>query len=134
MSVRTASHALFITPRGRGDGFQASVRGHILDLVDPASYALAPTPDDLYIVSLAAGLAWTARRFLRAERLPDYVSVAAEWQTHSDPPTPADIALTVTVSERAEAVSDALTAALEQSLTARSLVTPIVRVSLEGAK
>jgi uncharacterized OsmC-like protein len=124
-------HSLFITPRGEGNGFQARVRGHVLDLIDPGSYALSPTTDDLFIVSLAGALAWSARSFLRAEGLPEYVSVSATWQTHDDPPALADIALTVTVSREAAAVQEALTSALETSLSTRSLATPTVRVSLE---
>ena len=58
----TSSDGLFVIPRGRGDGFQASIRGHILDLADPNSgHALAPTPDDLFIASIASGLAWSAQ-------------------------------------------------------------------------
>jgi len=74
----TSSNGLFVIPRGRGDGFQASIRGHILDLADPNSgHALAPTPNDLFIASIASGLAWSARSFLRSHRLPDDVSVFA---------------------------------------------------------
>jgi hypothetical protein len=65
-----ATHALFVVPNRRGDGFQASVRGHILDLIDPSSYALAPTADDLLVVSFASALAWSARSFLRTHGCP----------------------------------------------------------------
>lgn len=137
-SLATAPvHNVFVIPRRQGNGFQASVRGHVLDLIDPSSYALAPTTDDLFTVSIAAALAWAARRFLRARSLPDYVSVSAEWRTPEDPRSPADITTTVTVSSGAEAVTAALTAALttalENSLAARSLAKPVVRISLEGA-
>jgi uncharacterized OsmC-like protein len=131
--VPTSSHGLFVIPRGRGDGFRASIRGHILDLADPGSgHALAPTPDDLLIVSIASELAWSARRFLRAYGLPDDVSVSATWRTHEDPPSLADIKLTVTVPKRAEAVSAALAAAFANSLAARSLAEHLVHISLEG--
>jgi hypothetical protein len=126
-----ADHSLFITPRGEGNGFQARVRGHVLDLIDPASYALSPTTDDLFIVSLAGALAWSARSFLRAQGLPEYVSVSASWQTHDDPPALADIALTVTVSREAAAIQKELTSALETTLASRSRAQPVVRVSLE---
>ena len=124
-------HSLYVTPRGEGHGFQARVRGHVLDLIEPDSYALSPTTDDLFIVSFAAALAWSARSFLRAQGLPDYVSVCANWRTHDDPPAFADIGLTVTVSGQAADVREALTSALETSLAGRSLVKPVVRVSLE---
>ena len=56
------SGALVVSPHERRDGFWASIRGHVLDLADPHSgHALAPTPDDLFIVSIASELAWTAR-------------------------------------------------------------------------
>jgi len=122
---------LFIVPRREGDGFRASVRGHMLDLVDPTSYALAPTTDDLFIVSIAAALAWSAQRFLRERVLPDYVSVTATWRAHESPPHPADIELTVAVSKDAAGADAALTSALERSLDNRFLATPVVRVSLE---
>jgi len=125
------NHSLFITPRGEGDGFQARVRGHVLDLIDPSSYALSPTTDDLFVVSIAAALAWSARGFLRAQGLPDYVSVSATWRMHNEPPTFADIDVTVTVSVSAQPVQEALTNALETSLASRSVVQPVVRVSLE---
>jgi hypothetical protein len=126
-------HELFVIPRGRGDGFRASIRGHILDLADPGSgHALAPTPDDLFVVSIASEIARSARRFLRASGLPDYVSVSATWRTNADLPSPADIDLTVTVSRRAEAVSAALAAAFADGFAARSLAEPVVHISLEG--
>jgi hypothetical protein len=128
-SIQTLS----VVPRREGGGFRANVRGHVLDLIDPGSYAHAPTTDDLFVVSLAAALAWSARSFLRARSLPDYVSVSAERQTHEDPSIPWDISLTVTVSERARADAEALAAMLEQSLAARLAAAPVIRVSFEGA-
>lgn len=132
LATPTASHVLSVTPRGRGEGFQANVRGHVLDLVDPGSYALAPTTDDLFIVSVAAALAWSARAFLRSHGLPDYVSVAAAWQSPADDASPVGVSLTVTVSSDAEAFRDALNAALEHSVTTRTLAKPVVHLSLEG--
>lgn len=125
------SHRLFVLPRGDGNGFQATVRGHVLDLIDPGSYALAPTTDDLFIVSVAAALAWAARSFLRARGLPDYVSVSARWRTHGDPPQPGGIELTVTVSDRAVDESDDLAAEFEQSVAARFLTRPSLHISFE---
>jgi hypothetical protein len=127
-----ATHALFVVPNRRGDGFQASVRGHILDLIDPSSYALAPTADDLLVVSFASALAWSARSFLRTHGLPDYVSVSAEWQSDEGQPRPANISVTVTVSNSAAAIRVDLAAALENDLAARFLAKPVVRIALEG--
>ena len=131
------SGALFVSPHERRDGFWASIRGHVLELADPSSgHALAPTPNDLFIVSIASDLAWTARTILRAHGLPDDVSVSATWRTqeeHEDRPSLADINLTVTVSARAKAVRAALAAALEKILAARSLAESITHISWEGA-
>ncbi len=130
--VARASHALFIIPTRWGDGFTASIHGHMLELADPTDHRLAPSPDDLLIASIASDLAWSARRFLRAHALPDDVSVSARWQTTEGPPSLADITLTVTVSARATAVSGALAAAFANSLAARSVAEPVVHISLEG--
>jgi hypothetical protein len=124
-----SSHTLSIVPRGEGAGFRANVRGHVLDLIDPSSYALAPTTDDLFTVSIAAALAWTAQSFLRTHDLPDYVSVSAERRTGPDPSSPWDISLTVTVSERAEAEREALAAAFEHALAARLAASPVIDIA-----
>lgn len=133
-STSVSSHELFVVPRGQGDGFQASVRGHVLDLIDPTSYALAPTAVDLFVVSIASPLAWAARSFLRARKLPDYVSVSAEWRTQGEPPSVTNVSLTVSVPGSSEATRAALGAVLENSLTIRSIAQPVIRVSVEGAE
>jgi len=126
-------NGLFVIPRGRGDGFRATIRGHFLDLADPnAGHTLAPTPDDLLILSIASEYAWSARRFLRACGLPDDVSVSATWRTQEDPPRPADISLTITMSKRAEAMSAALVTAFETSLGGRTAGAPVVHISWHG--
>jgi uncharacterized OsmC-like protein len=130
--AKVSSLTLYVARRGRGDGFEASIRGHILDLADPDSgHSLAPTPDDLFIASIASDIAWSARNFLRALDLPDDVSVSAEWRTREGLRSLADLNLTITVSRRAQAVNAALGAALEQSLAARSLAEAVVRISLD---
>jgi putative redox protein len=132
-AVPTSSHALFVVPHGREDGFRASIRGHILDLADPNSgHGLAPTPEDLFIASIASELAWSARRFLRARGLPDFVSVSAKWQTPEERPILVEIDLTLTVSKRAEAASAVLAAVFANGLATRSLAEPVAHVSLEG--
>lgn len=130
--VAPTSQALFVIPTRRGDGFNASIHGHMLELADPTDHRLAPSPDDLLIASIASDLAWSARRFLRTYGLPDDVSVSATWRTHDDLPGLADINMTVTVSRRAQAVSRTLAAAFENSLAARPLAEPAVHISFEG--
>jgi uncharacterized OsmC-like protein len=126
------THALFIVSARRGDGFNASIRGHMLELADPTDHRLAPSPDDLVVAAIASDLAWSARRFLRAYGLPDDVSVSASWRTDEDLVSLVDINMTVTVSSRAQAVSRALAAVFENSLAARPLGEPAVHISFEG--
>ena len=124
---------LFVIPRRQRDGFQATIRGHILDLADPASgHALAPTPDDLFIVSIASELAWSARSLLRAHGMPDDVSVSATWRKHEHLPGVTDMKMTVTVPRCAEAASAALDATFARRLAARSLAGSVVNISYEG--
>ena len=128
----TANGSLVVLPHERREGFWANIRGHVLDLADStAGPGLAPSPDDLYVVSIASELAWTTRRVLRGSGLPDDVSVSAKWRT--DPPILSDINLAVAVSRRAKAVEAALAAAIDKSLAARSLAQPIALISWEGA-
>src|SRR5919198_3165941 len=129
LTGRKLERALVVSPHERRDGFWASIRGHVLDLADPNNgHALAPTPDDLFIVSIASELAWTARGILRANGLPDDVSVSARWRTSADPPRLTDIDLTVTVSGHAKRASSALAAAFENSLAVRSLTEPVAHI------
>jgi putative redox protein len=118
--------ALFVLPSRWGDGFRVSIRGHLLELADPSpGHGLAPTPDDLLIASIASDLAWAARRFLRAHGVHEDVSVAAAWRTPESPSRLADIRVTVSVPDSAETESDALMAALEERVAARSLDEPL---------
>jgi hypothetical protein len=97
----------------------------LLELAEPSAvHRLAPTPDDLFIASIASDLAWSARYFLHAHGLPDDVSVSAEWRTVETPPSLADVSMTVTVSETADALSDALEHTLAERVAARSLDDP----------
>jgi hypothetical protein len=70
-AAATSSNGLFVIPCGRGDGLQASIRGHILDLADPNSgHALAPTPDDLFVASIASGPGPRGASFAPTDCLP----------------------------------------------------------------
>jgi hypothetical protein len=124
MPASISSGALFVIP-GRGGGLRASIRGHLLELAEPSLvHGLAPTPDDLFIASIASDIAWSARAFLHAHGLPGDVSVSAEWPRRELPPSLADVSLTVNVSESAEAMSDALEHALAERIAVRSLDEP----------
>jgi uncharacterized OsmC-like protein len=114
------TNALFVMPTRRGEGFQASVHGRMLDLADPSSdHGFAPTPNDLFILSIASDLAWSARSYLRAHGLAGDVGVSAEWRTHEDPQM-GGIHATVTLSKCEETTTTALAAALEDSIASRA--------------
>ena len=116
--------ALFVIP-GRGGGLRASIRGYLLDLAEPSPvHRLAPTPDDLFITSIASDLAWAARHFLRALGLRDDVSVTAHWQMLESLQSLADISVSITVSETVEPTRDALEDALAERLATRALGEP----------
>ena len=122
--ARGSRDALFVIS-GRRGGLRASIRGQLLELAEPTpGHRLAPTPDDLLIVSIASDLAWSARHFLHAHRLPDDVSVAAEWRTVENPPSMAEVSMTITLPETAEALSHALEATLAGRVAARSFDEP----------
>jgi len=122
-----ATQVLFVIPRERGDGFRASIRGHMLDLADPISgHALAPTPNDLFVAAHAAELAWCARRLLDAHGLPGGASVSATWRADGDLSAVAQFDLTVALPLRARAVAAGLGAALDESLAAASVARPTV--------
>jgi uncharacterized OsmC-like protein len=119
-----SGEALFVIPR-RDGRLRASIRGHLLELAKPSPVQrLAPTPDDLFIASIASDLAWSARDFLHAQGLPDDVNVSAKWRSPEASQRLTDISMTVTVSESAEALSDVLEDALAKRVAARSAAEP----------
>jgi uncharacterized OsmC-like protein len=97
----------------------------LLEVAEPSPvHRLAPNPDDLFIASIASDIAWSARHFLQGHGLPDDVSVSAEWRSLENPPRLTDVSMTVSVSETAEALSDALESTLAERVAARSLDEP----------
>ena len=111
---------LFVIPSDHGDGFRASIRGHLLELADPSSdRGLAPTPDDLRIASIASEFAWFARRFLRERGVDDYVSVSAQQCTTEGSPHMDGVDLAVTVSQQGPATRTTLATALERELAGK---------------
>jgi hypothetical protein len=129
-AVSASGLAIFVGPNKRGDGFRASILGHMFELADPdVSRGLVPTPTDLLTVAIAADVAWFARRFLRARGVPDYVGVSARPGTREPQAGPGDVEVTVDVSKDAEAVCTALAAALERRLVALSSLSARLHVS-----
>jgi hypothetical protein len=85
----------------------------------------APTPDDLFVVSIASDLAWFARGFLRARGLDEFVAVSAEWQARESEPASEELAVTVTVSRAVAEAEELLAAALMARFPARSHQAPL---------
>ena len=111
---------LFVTPCRRGGGFQAGIRGHLLELADPSSgHDLAPTPDDLHTASIAADFAWFTQRFLRDRGLDDDLSVTAWPRTKEGQSTIECVEVAVTISTRATVALAALSSALERELVGK---------------
>jgi hypothetical protein len=111
---------LFVIPSSRGDGFRASIRGHVLELADPSSgRGPAPTPDDLRTASIASDFAWFARHFLRDRGLDDYVSVAARQCTTEGSPRVDAVELAVTVAKQDAATRATLATALEREFAGK---------------
>jgi hypothetical protein len=107
--------ALLVIPSRGGNGFRASVRGHLLELADPDSdHRLSPTPQDLVAAAVASDVAWFARRFLRDHELDDDVSVSAWASTSEGVPTWCSLDVRVDVSEHAAAIERRLATALEE--------------------
>ena len=122
-------HALFVVPNKRGDGFRASILGHMFELADPdVARGLVPTPNDLLTVAIASDVAWFARRFLRAHGVEDDVSVSARRRTSDPPAGLGGVDVTVGVSTDAAAVRAALATALERRLVAHSSLSARLRV------
>ena len=130
--VSGSNHELFVIPRDRGNGFQASIRGHMLDLADPASgHVMAPTPNDLFVVAHASELAWCARRLLDVHGLSDGASVSAMWRTDGDLSAVAQFDLTLTLPSRAEELAGRVGLALNKSLAAGSVARPAVHIRFD---
>lgn len=121
---------LYVTAHRQRDGFHASIRGHILELADPAS-PLAPTPDDLVVVSAASRLAWAAQRFARAHDIRDDVSVSARWRLDPGERNHGAFELTVTVSQDALPLAAALTEDLRAALDENQFRRPTVHLSFQ---
>ena len=128
-TTAVSGYAHFVVPNKRGDGFRASVRGHMFELVDPEStHGLVPTPLDLLTAAVAADLAWFARGLLRDHGLDDSVSVAARVRVSESPAEPGGVDVTVEVSRDATALEATLAAALEGRLAAHSSLSPQLRI------
>jgi hypothetical protein len=120
---------LFVVPCRGGNGFRASVRGHLLDLADPGpGRRLAPTPRDLVAAALASDVAWFVRRLLRDRALDDYVSVSAWTSASEGLPTWCSFDVRVDVSQQAARIGPTLATALEERFVAQASKPPRIDV------
>ena len=83
----------------QGDRFEITVRHHVLHADQPVPDGgddSAPTPTELFVVSLASCVAFYARRFLARHELPATgLSVTAEFEMATRPTRVGDIDLTI---------------------------------------
>jgi uncharacterized OsmC-like protein len=93
-------HAVAVTHLG-DDRFDIAVRGHRLTVdqpLDAGGTDTAPTPTELFVASLAACVAFYARRYLRRHELPtEGLAVDATYETGTRPSRVTGITVTVTV-------------------------------------
>ncbi len=86
-----------------GDRFEVSVRGHALQVDQPTEDGgsdRGPTPTELFVVSLAACVAFYARRFLGRHGLPEQgLSVRAEFDMAQRPARVGEIRLWIHVPD-----------------------------------
>jgi len=123
-----------------GDRFEIAVRGHHV-LVDQPVEAhgedLAPTPTELFVVSLASCVAFYARRYLRRHDLPeDGLAVDVSWSMGSSPARVDAIDLEILLPEGfPESRRDALLAVASHCTVHNSITTPpAIGVRLGGSE
>jgi uncharacterized OsmC-like protein len=133
--VSALSHRLRVDYEA-GDRFRIAVRQHTVCVDQPASEGgndTAPTPTELFAGSLAACVAFYARRFLSRHGVPvDGLSVAAEFGMASHPARVGEITLQLHVpGELAPAQQAALLAVASHCTVHRTLLQPPeVRIEL----
>ncbi len=95
-------HFIRVDHKG-GDLFEIAIRHHVLHAdqpIDEGGGDTAPTPTELFVVSLASCVAFYARRFLVRHDLPtDGLSVSAEFTMAERPARVGEIALSVRVPD-----------------------------------
>jgi hypothetical protein len=93
---------LFVGPHLHLGGLHASIRGHEIELSDPRlGHALAPTPDDLLVASLAAHIAWVAQARV-ASGAGGTVELAARCRSDREAGSPVGVEIRVIVRGVAE--------------------------------
>lgn len=86
-----------------GDRFSIAIRGHVVQVDQPKSDGGAdtgPTPTELFVASLAACVAFYARRYLKRHDLPEEgLTVTAQAESGTKPSRIASMTITLTLPE-----------------------------------
>ncbi|WP_427170268.1 OsmC family protein [Arthrobacter sp. 92] len=133
-----ASQPVHVAHRG-GDRFDINVRGHLIRTDQPVSDGgedTGPTPTELFIASLAACVAFYARRYLDRHGLPtEGLAAAAEFSMGSRPARVARIEVRLTIPDGVPAERrEALLAVASHCTVHNSLITtPEISVAFADA-
>ena len=86
-----------------GDRFSIAIRGHVVHVDQPESDGGAdtgPTPTELFVASLAACVAFYARRYLKRHDLPEEgLTVTAQAESGAKPSRVASMTITLTLPD-----------------------------------
>jgi putative redox protein len=86
-----------------GDRFSIAIRGHAVHVDQPepdGGSDTGPTPTELFVASLAACVAFYARRYLKRHDLPEEgLAVTAQAESGTKPSRVASITITLTLPE-----------------------------------
>ena len=84
-----------------GDRFSIAIRGHVVHVDQPEADGggdTGPTPTELFVASLAACVAFYARRYLKRHDLPEEgLSVTAQAESGAKPSRVASMTVTLTL-------------------------------------
>jgi uncharacterized OsmC-like protein len=118
-----------------GDLFEISVRQHVLHADQPTDAGGsdgAPTPTELFVVSLASCVAFYARRFLVRHSLPsEGTSVTATFTMAERPARVSEIRLAITLPDGVPKAAHARLLAVASHCTVHNTLESPPRVSIE---
>lgn len=133
------SDSMTLTHLG-GDRFAVEIRGHTITVDQPSEAGgddTAPTPTELFVASLAACVAFYARRYLARHHLPtDGLSVTSSYTAAGNPNRITDIAIRITPPAGLAAERrDALLAVASHCTVHNTLhQPPAVHITIEAGK
>ena len=119
-----------------GDRFSIAIRGHVVHVDQPepdGGSDTGPTPTELFVASLAACVAFYARRYLKRHDLPqEGLTVTAEAESGAKPSRVASVTITLTLPEGVPADKREALLAVASHCTVHNTLThpPEVRMQL----